>query len=405
MHTTTSPILPAIAGAYPVPAAAPQRASAAPTADARPFSQALSRELEQHRAAAAARPQGAGTAKEVAGVPAKAGDDTLTDTAAAADVAEAEAAAATAIAPLTDMLALVASFNLPAAAVATQAAMQVITPRAAQAGDLPAGDVKQASEAALPFAMAIAVATAAPDAQATQPTPPTQPTLVLPAAPADSAVRIVAQKPDADGGVAPAAGARSDAAPARARDAVTEVAAFRELAAAVQVDAPVPQASLAMAQAMAIAAAPADKIAARVGTPGWDNQVGQKILWMVAGKEQTALLTLNPPDMGPMQVVLSVTNDQATVTFTAAQPEVRQALEAALPKLREMMGESGIALGNATVGAGTPDGRQARHGEHAHGQPGGTRFASSGADAAPISLAPPREGRSGGASGMVDTFA
>ena len=120
--------------------------------------------------------------------------------------------------------------------------------------------------------------------------------------------------------------------------------------------------------AQAVTGAPADRIAARVGTPGWDNQVGQKIVWMVAGKEQSATLTLNPPDMGPMQVVLSVTNDQATVTFSAAQPEVRQALENAMPKLREMMSESGIALGNATVNAGTPDQRQAQQGEQARGQ-------------------------------------
>jgi flagellar hook-length control protein FliK len=48
------------------------------------------------------------------------------------------------------------------------------------------------------------------------------------------------------------------------------------------------------------------------------------------------------------------------VTFSANQEEVRQALEDALPRLREMMSESGIALGNATVNAGMPDGRQAQ---------------------------------------------
>jgi flagellar hook-length control protein FliK len=33
---------------------------------------------------------------------------------------------------------------------------------------------------------------------------------------------------------------------------------------------------------------------------------------MVGSEEQTASLTLNPPDLGPLQVVLSVSNDQAT---------------------------------------------------------------------------------------------
>ena len=79
---------------------------------------------------------------------------------------------------------------------------------------------------------------------------------------------------------------------------------------------------------------------------------------MVNGEQQSASLTLNPPDLGPLQVELKVANSQATANFTAAQPEVRQALEAAMPKLREMLGEAGIQLGQASVSAGTPDNQQ-----------------------------------------------
>ena len=76
--------------------------------------------------------------------------------------------------------------------------------------------------------------------------------------------------------------------------------------------------------------------------------------WMAAGAQQTASLTLNPPNLGPLQIVLNLTNDQATASFFTAQPEVRQALEAAFPRLREMMSEVGIQLGQATVSAETP---------------------------------------------------
>jgi flagellar hook-length control protein FliK len=38
-------------------------------------------------------------------------------------------------------------------------------------------------------------------------------------------------------------------------------------------------------------------------------------------------MELNPPDLGPLQVVLSVNKDQATAAFSSAAPEVRQALE------------------------------------------------------------------------------
>ena len=90
---------------------------------------------------------------------------------------------------------------------------------------------------------------------------------------------------------------------------------------------------------------------------------------MTAGGQQTASLTLNPPDLGPLQVVLNISNDQANATFTAAQPEVRQALEAALPRLREMMGDAGIQLGEATINAGTANqhGASSRSSQQASG--------------------------------------
>ena len=109
----------------------------------------------------------------------------------------------------------------------------------------------------------------------------------------------------------------------------------------------------AAAQSVHAPAAQVDRLTPAVGTPAWDQALGQKIVWMVKGGEQSATLTMNPPDLGPMQVVLSVTNNQATVDFMSAQPEVRQALENALPRLREMMGESGVQLGQANVSAGS----------------------------------------------------
>ena len=96
-----------------------------------------------------------------------------------------------------------------------------------------------------------------------------------------------------------------------------------------------------------------DKLTQQVGTQGWDQALGQKIVWMVAGAQQSATLMLNPPDLGPLQIILNVSNDQADATFISAQPEVRQALEAALPKLREMMNEVGIQLSDATVSSNT----------------------------------------------------
>lgn len=104
----------------------------------------------------------------------------------------------------------------------------------------------------------------------------------------------------------------------------------------------------------AVSGASANHIAPSVGAAAWGQALGEKMVWMAAGAQQTATLTLNPPNLGPMQIVLNISNEQATASFFSAQPEVRQALEAAFPRLREMMGEAGIQLGQATVSADTP---------------------------------------------------
>ncbi|WP_338765813.1 flagellar hook-length control protein FliK [Massilia sp. METH4] len=160
----------------------------------------------------------------------------------------------------------------------------------------------------------------------------------------------------------------------------------------------------AMAGAMQAAnAVAANQLQARVGTNAWEQQLGQKVVWMVAGGDQSASLTLNPPDLGPLQVVLNVSNDSATATFTAHQPETRQAIENALPKLREMMSEAGIALGNATVSAGSQEQQQA-FAEQARGGSGGRNGnAGNGGDSGQQEEAQPVIRRA--VLGAVDTFA
>lgn len=161
-------------------------------------------------------------------------------------------------------------------------------------------------------------------------------------------------------------------------------------------------------------AAAADRIPARLGSQAWDNQVSQRIVYMV-GKEQAATLTLNPPDLGPVQVVLNVSNDQASVAFSSQQLEVRQALENALPRLREMMSESGIALGNATVDAGSANQQGAQDSERrAQGNGGGNGGSggnggnglAGGSEPALNEVAPrPTRTVAIGDRGMVDLFA
>ncbi|SFW14437.1 flagellar hook-length control protein FliK [Nitrosovibrio sp. Nv17] len=139
----------------------------------------------------------------------------------------------------------------------------------------------------------------------------------------------------------------------------------------------------------------------RPGASGWDDALGRKILWLVSEQRQIAELNLNPPELGPLRVVLSMSSDQLSVSFVSQQADVRSALETALPRLREMMAESGLDLGDASVGSHSPQQQEfERQGR------GGTRHASGGGGYAivPDGDVPGRRIPSGG-RGLVDTFA
>lgn len=115
---------------------------------------------------------------------------------------------------------------------------------------------------------------------------------------------------------------------------------------------PMQQVAQAAVAAQPASAGPVEaRIMQPVGTPEWNQAIGQRVLWMVGQEQQSASLTLNPPDLGPVRVVVSVSNNHASANFFSANPDVRQALEGSLPRLREMMEGAGIQLGQAQVGA------------------------------------------------------
>lgn len=144
-----------------------------------------------------------------------------------------------------------------------------------------------------------------------------------------------------------------------------------------------------------------DKLTPYVGSSAWNQAFGQKITLMVGATQQTATLSLNPPDLGPLQVILNISKDSADATFIAAQPEVRQALEAALPRLREMMQEAGIALGQANVSSNMPNQQDAQNGSGSKMSAQNTGDSAHPDDASPITI----DSRRTIPLGLVDAFA
>ncbi|MDZ4263118.1 MAG: flagellar hook-length control protein FliK, partial [Pseudomonadota bacterium] len=102
-----------------------------------------------------------------------------------------------------------------------------------------------------------------------------------------------------------------------------------------------------------------------VGTPQWSQAVGDRVLWLAAQNVSAAEIRLDPPELGPMQVKVSITNDQASVTFTSHNPMVRDALDQQLNRLREMFSEQGLNLVNVDV-SDKSFAQQEREREEAH---------------------------------------
>lgn len=85
------------------------------------------------------------------------------------------------------------------------------------------------------------------------------------------------------------------------------------------------------------------------GAPAWQQELGDKVVWLAGRHGQMAELVLNPPSLGAVEVRLNLSGQEATAQFFSANPNVRDAIEAALPRLREMMASAGIAMGEAMV--------------------------------------------------------
>jgi flagellar hook-length control protein FliK len=137
-----------------------------------------------------------------------------------------------------------------------------------------------------------------------------------------------------------------------------------------------------------------------VGQPGWDRAVGERIQWMVGQNIQQAEIKLNPPHLGPLEIKISLQNDHTSVTFVATQAPTREALEASIPRLREMFGEINLNLADVNVG-------QHQAGESTQdqrAQSNGT--AGYGADTlSHEQLSAPRQSWVTGYDGLLDTYA
>ena len=115
-----------------------------------------------------------------------------------------------------------------------------------------------------------------------------------------------------------------------------------------------------------------------VGQDGWAEDVGNRVTWMLGRAESKAELVLTPPNLGKLEVSINLNGDQTTAQFIAASQAARNAIEQALPRLREVLAEAGISLGETSVStsgehqAGRDDGSGGRGRGHGGGAVAGS---------------------------------
>lgn len=148
-------------------------------------------------------------------------------------------------------------------------------------------------------------------------------------------------------------------------------------------------------------------LAAPFGSTDFAQALAEKVsMWVSTARTEgpmTAELHLNPADMGPINVKISLDGQSAHVDFAAAALETRQAIEASLPMLSSALDSVGLSLSGGDVSSQTS--QQAfeqalAQGDAQRGLGGSGRSGREGepmpAEGALRSVSVPRAGRPGG---------
>ncbi len=116
----------------------------------------------------------------------------------------------------------------------------------------------------------------------------------------------------------------------------------------------------------------------------------------------SAEIVLNPQELGPVRIELTLNGETARIAFTAAQPETRHAIEQTLSLLEDMLADHGLLLSGSSVSDGhagrSSDGKAGSHRGDASPAHESRAHASSGSFAG-------RAGRAAVPKGLLDLYA
>jgi flagellar hook-length control protein FliK len=95
-----------------------------------------------------------------------------------------------------------------------------------------------------------------------------------------------------------------------------------------------------------------------VDSAEWGSAFHEQVVFMSQNNIQRAVIKLHPEDLGPLEVTLKMANDSASMSITTQNGHVKDLVEQALPKLRDMMEAQGLDLGAVQVDTHNDPSRQ-----------------------------------------------
>jgi flagellar hook-length control protein FliK len=116
-----------------------------------------------------------------------------------------------------------------------------------------------------------------------------------------------------------------------------------------------PMSSLGSSTSAAPPAPAVVEIDTPVHDPAWRTEVAGRIASLVTRGVEHAELRVTPPELGPIEMRIDLRGGEATLAIIATQATTRDALEQALPLLRDMLAQQGLSLGQASVQDGRAD--------------------------------------------------
>ncbi|MBL4621735.1 MAG: flagellar hook-length control protein FliK [Immundisolibacteraceae bacterium] len=86
-----------------------------------------------------------------------------------------------------------------------------------------------------------------------------------------------------------------------------------------------------------------------VNDPRWGAAVAQRVVMATKQGLQQAQITVTPANLGPIELQIQIQDDKASVTMISPHASVRELLEGATPRLRELFEQQGLTLQDSHV--------------------------------------------------------